>query len=245
MKDGCQPSFVAQGNLPVVRSVNQPAAGLPVHYHETPKWIKLCFCINWFMFIALFTLISYIVFIRIPATTNTTPDTPPSLNQYEIGDYKLSVKSTSHSNWLLCDGSFVTKQDYPELYALIGDVFGSNSVSFALPNATNQIVGVTGDIHTFGSAVGSESQTHSVTLAQDNLPAHSHILTSTEGASPDGGKYMCKRSQFTDNKYVLVGCSAEPTTYTSGSVGKGKALSINTNKMQPTQFIANLFIYAR
>ncbi|MBQ8676869.1 MAG: tail fiber protein [Alphaproteobacteria bacterium] len=53
-----------------------------------------------------------------------------------IGDIKASVRSANHDNWLLCNGQEVSRDDYSELFALIGDNFGAGNgvTTFNLPD---------------------------------------------------------------------------------------------------------------
>ena len=50
--------------------------------------------------------------------------------------------STTPSGWLLCDGSAVSRTDYANLYAVIGDTYGAGdgSTTFNLPNLVDKFV---------------------------------------------------------------------------------------------------------
>ena len=66
-----------------------------------------------------------------------------------IGMIQSFGGSAIPSGWLLCNGAEKNKTDYPELYAVIGDAFGTASVNtkFVLPDlreATTKGVGLTG-----------------------------------------------------------------------------------------------------
>lgn len=53
-----------------------------------------------------------------------------------------SYKVTEDGRWLLCDGYWVKKEHYPELYAVIGDLYNGDEYyegSFRLPNLKIQI----------------------------------------------------------------------------------------------------------
>lgn len=87
---------------------------------------------------------------------------------------------SSHSaplGWLLCDGSEVAKTSYAELYAVIGDAFGTASAAtnFVLPDlreATTKGAGLTGKSNnhydTDGLALGE--------FIDDRVQAHNHGL---------------------------------------------------------------------
>lgn len=73
------------------------------------------------------------------------------------GEIKMWAGDEIPYGWLLCDGSEVSKTDYPELYGAIGDLWGvpSSSSNFKLPNLTGRVpVGYnaadTDTIETFG-----------------------------------------------------------------------------------------------
>lgn len=50
--------------------------------------------------------------------------------------------STTPQGWLLCDGSAVSRTDYADLYAVVGDTYGTGdgSTTFNLPNLVDKFV---------------------------------------------------------------------------------------------------------
>ena len=50
--------------------------------------------------------------------------------------------ATTPQGWLLCDGSAVSRTDYADLYAVIGDTYGAGdgSTTFNLPNLTDKFI---------------------------------------------------------------------------------------------------------
>ena len=168
-----------------------------------------------------------------------------------VGDYKISAQTSSHGNWLLCDGSFIDPNHYPQLFSVIGYSFGSKVVGtvnrFALPDVEDHVVGINGNSYTMGTVTGSES----VSLNEDNLPSHWHYLARTvcSGAYSSSSKphlaTYCNvgaGATFSDgnNEYTLEATHLSPTQFKSSSVGSGTPINI----MQPTVFVGNLFIYA-
>lgn len=95
---------------------------------------------------------------------------------YMPGDIKISTQSADHRRWLLCSpGRTVAKDDFPLLYAEIGDAFtpGSTpSTHFGLPDPANRSLVIVGNSRALGSKGGSES----VTLTTSHLPQHDHDL---------------------------------------------------------------------
>lgn len=83
--------------------------------------------------------------------------------------------TTVPSGWLICNGAYQLRSDYPELFAIVGSLYGSTATTFALPNFTQKFpLGYQG----YG-AYGLTGGQASVTLGSGNLPAHTHSITSS------------------------------------------------------------------
>ena len=78
--------------------------------------------------------------------------------------------NTLPDGWLLCDGSAVSRTDYAELYAVIGDTYGAGdgSTTFNLPDLTDKFIqgnAVAGTEHSAGLP--------NITGSFNNSPAYS------------------------------------------------------------------------
>ena len=101
-----------------------------------------------------------------------------SLQRHIVGDTKTSFVSEDHLGWLLCNGEEVLISDFPRLYRVIGNTYGTPSEEgyFVLPNATGRVIGnvgnagVSGETWIAGDISGAE--THVLTIAE--MPAHNH-----------------------------------------------------------------------
>ncbi len=127
-----------------------------------------------------------------------------------IGEIRLFAGNFAPEGWHFCDGSSLRVSEYQALYALIGNLYGGDQVSFNLPDLRGRVpVGIGqlagGSNYTLGAKGGSNQ----VTLATGQMPAHNHTLqaytTDATTGDPTGSKVFAKSkpqdSTYTDVKY--------------------------------------------
>jgi len=166
-----------------------------------------------------------------------------------VGDYKISAQNASHGQWLMCDGMFVHSDIYPKLFATIGYSFGSFSgypLLFALPNATDRVIGMEGTSYSLGDVIGNEE----VSLSTDHLPSHSHFVATSgycEGRDSSNRLHLseiCLDASITEGhnyyKYAFGAKATEPNAHPSSKIGNGDPVNV----VQPTIISGNLFIWA-
>jgi microcystin-dependent protein len=189
-------------------------------------------------------------------------------NKISIGDLKHSIKSDDHAEWLKCDGRSLNRDDYPELFGVIGTSFGNLSgTTFNLPDARGRVLGSVGTgtgltARSIGDNVGTE--THTLTTAQ--IPSHTHTgttdssgshthtsnavggtlgLISSDSANTASGGLDSTAGEpnlYTSPAALTINSNgAHSHTFTTGSVGGGASHNI----MQPTLFIGNVFILSK
>lgn len=146
--------------------------------------------------------------------------------------------ATAPPNWLLCDGTAVSRTTYSSLFAVVGTSYGNGdgSTTFNLPDLRGRVpVGKNaGTFGTLGSTGGAE--THTLTEAQ--MPSHTHIQNAhTHNQS---GQTVSNFTGYGQNS-AINGNAANPsgltvtgsTTATNQNAGGGQA----HNNLQPYQVL--------
>lgn len=112
---------------------------------------------------------------------NATGDTLP------IGSITAYGKETAPVNWLICDGSAVSRTSYANLFAVIGTKYGEGdgSTTFNLPNLKGRVpVGLDSDDTDFNT-IGKTGGEKNVVLTIDTMPSHGHIIPYSPNANGD------------------------------------------------------------
>jgi len=98
---------------------------------------------------------------------------------YDLGECRVTGEliafagSTSpNPNWLMCDGRSLLRSDYPDLFAIIGVIYGSvDSAHFNIPDLRDRAVVGLSSTNPIGTAYGEATHT----LTDTEMPAHSHL----------------------------------------------------------------------
>jgi microcystin-dependent protein len=114
----------------------------------------------------------------------------PYLSEIRIFSFNFAPKG-----WALCNGQFLAINQNQALFSLLGTTYGGNGqTTFALPDLRGRVPFHIGSGYTQGQAAGEEFHT----LAQTEMPAHTHALTGNTAAvgaatnatlGPPGGAY--------------------------------------------------------
>jgi len=99
-----------------------------------------------------------------------------------VGEILWVPYNFAPKNWAFCDGQLLPIAQNPALFSLLGTLYGGDGItSFALPNMQGRVL-----IHDGQGAglsyyqQGDMGGTTSVTLTQNEMPAHSHpVVAST------------------------------------------------------------------
>lgn len=91
-----------------------------------------------------------------------------------IGTVILFSGATIPQNYLVCDGSAISRQTYSDLFETIGTVYGEGDGvdTFNIPNLLNSVPLGSSSTYLLGSSGGSED----VSLTTDSMPSHLHVI---------------------------------------------------------------------
>lgn len=94
----------------------------------------------------------------------------------EVGSIIQYSGSTAPENFLVCDGSAVSRTDYAALYDVIGTTYGigDGSTTFNLPDLSGRLVVGVSQSHVLAATGGEISHT----LLTSELPSHTHTVPS-------------------------------------------------------------------
>jgi microcystin-dependent protein len=175
--------------------------------------------------------------------------------------------SAPNSNYLLCDGSAISRTTYSSLYSTIGTTYGAGDTvtTFNIPDTRGRVqVGPDNVSARIGSvARGATTGSYQETLTTTELPAHTHTITDpghTHGVTDPGhfhnfpswtgssggstaaasGQVISSQSGVTTTKTTGVTVDSGTTGITAtNSNGSGAAFSL----VQPT-LVTNCIIKA-
>ena len=97
------------------------------------------------------------------------------MSQVRVGTVIPYAGSTAPSGFVLCDGSALNPNDYPNLYDVIGTKYGVTSDGkFKVPNLKEKVVASTNQASLLGISFG----TNKTYLSNDEMPSHTHTINS-------------------------------------------------------------------
>lgn len=141
-----------------------------------------------------------------------------SIEHSPIGEITEYAGSIAPENYLICDGSAISRETYSELFAVIGTTYGSGdgSTTFNLPNLKSRIpVGLDSSDTSFNT-LGKTGGEKTHTLTDDEMPHHRHSTWERNGTS---GQFLIDSAGGGDTRS-----------------GYGASLSAGTNPVMVTSF---------
>lgn len=150
----------------------------------------------------------------------------PTGDTFPIGAISPYAGSIAPTNWLICDGSAISRTTYADLFDAIGTTYGAGdgSTTFNLPNLKGRVAVGKDSSQTEFDTLGETGGEKTHTLTINEMPSHKHedinwaaddYHTSIDSGSGNG--------IFIENS---AGCSYEAGKYRTGYTGGGQAHNI-------------------
>ena len=156
-----------------------------------------------------------------------------------VGEIRMFGGNFAPAGWMFCEGQLLPISENETLFQLIGTTYGGDGQAiFALPDLRGRI-----PIHQgAGLTLAESGGTESVTLTQNQIPAHSHALVaSTNAAQLSAGP---NGSVLADAGATLLYAGAAPSISMSASAIGATGGSQPHENMAPylcVSFIISLF----
>lgn len=130
-----------------------------------------------------------------------------------IGSIVMWPGDTAPDGWLLCDGTAYKRNDYANLFNVIGNKYNNGVVlfdRFKVPNLQSRFPLGASSVYSIGDTGGEKE----VTLTKEKIPSHNHTITKIGGHNDgSGGTYktfstLDTSKTETGNRTVDVAVSA-------------------------------------
>ena len=145
------------------------------------------------------------------------------------------------SNFLLCDGTNYQKNDYVELYSVIGNKYGGTGTNFNVPNFKAYMpIGSIPNVNTI------LYKNQHVTTGGDNYIQsshfkHTHSISGTF-ASTLGGTLLCDTNSGRDNKNVANSFSRDTSIESTKNLDGSSETTGSQKKHYPNYTLLNYMI---
>ena len=162
----------------------------------------------------------------------------------EVGTIVAYGGTTAPDGWLLCDGSAVSRSEYPRLFAVIGTAFGAGdgSTTFNLPDLQQRFPlgkGSSGTGSQLGETGGSIDHRHGL----DNPNSAAQLWWAASSGPVRIRRRATGVPAWTSNVATTQNMSALAADSTSGIAG-GVALTGDTEAANPPYVTVNFIIKA-
>ena len=150
-------------------------------------------------------------------------------NIIPIGVIVPFAGTTPPSGWAMCHGGSLPKDEYPELFAMVGYLYGGEGEVFGVPDMRTRVPVGHDTRNAPFNTLGAKGGAKDVKLTSAQLPSHSHaqrVTAAVEGGNSGG----LRRDLFeSSSKRKFKSYKAYAQGVNTGSSGGGQA----HNNLQP------------
>jgi microcystin-dependent protein len=149
--------------------------------------------------------------------------------QPTLGTITVFAGNTPPNNWLFCQGQVVSIDQYPELYSLLGDLYGGDSSTFNLPDLRGRVAVSAGqapgmDNYILATPAGNELI--SFTSAQ---LGHTHAVSGVNLPAPPASSLAGTTDIPTGNVPAQVNGAPQAYSTTNDGTSLGTMSSFTTS----------------
>jgi microcystin-dependent protein len=100
-----------------------------------------------------------------------------------VGELKVFAYDRIPRGWTACEGQLLPVNQNAALYALIGNIYGGNTVNFALPDLRGRVLVGMGasPVSHVPYVIGGNAGKETIALDSSQIPAHNHTVSIKSG----------------------------------------------------------------
>jgi len=133
-------------------------------------------------------------------------DETECIDMFTPGFILMYAGSGAPSGWMVCDGSAISRADFPELFTRIGIAYGAGngSTTFNLPDLRGRVAVGRDVLDTAYFPLGHTGGEKDHTLSIAEMPAHNHDISAAAAAGGTTGRYAPGGATGTTNSTIIV-----------------------------------------
>jgi microcystin-dependent protein len=157
-----------------------------------------------------------------------------------VGEIRIFAGNFAPLDWALCNGAIMAISQNETLFNLIGTTYGGDGQqTFAVPDLRGRVPIHTGSSGASDYVLGQSGGRESVTLTNNQLPAHNHLLPASSASGTSTSPAGNVPAAWGSNQY-----SDAPPTGAMGAAVQPAGASLPHDNMLPflgINFIISLF----